>query len=394
MPRTPDALIKPQLLVWARETLGLSVEEAAKKASVAADRLAAWEAGEQRPTIAQLRKLGVIYKRPLAVFYLPEPPKAFRPLSDFRRLPEAEVGQWSPALNLAIRRAHFQRDVALELMRVLEESEPDAPRISATIDDVDRFAAEARALLGVELDAQLGWRDPYQALNGWLRGLENAGLLALQAQRVELEEMRGFSISGPTLPVVVLNGADFPRGRIFTALHEFAHVLLNTAGVCDLHDTPAVRGTDDIEIVCNSIAAAILLPRDTFAGDPAVQAGAPDGRWDDHRLGELADRYSVSREVVLRRLLEFELTTWNFVQAKRRDYVRAYAEARARATPGTPSYYRVKLRDLGHAYVGLALEAYSRDEINASDVSQYLEIKVNKLPELEAEFRRGAVAAV
>lgn len=44
--------------------------------------------------------------------------------------------------------------------------------------------------------------------------------------------------------------------------------------------------------------------------------------------------------------------------------------------------------------MGLALEAYNRDEINASDISQYLEVKVNKLPQLEAEYRRGAAAAV
>lgn len=393
MARTPDALVKPQLLVWARETLGLSVEEAAKKANVAAARLAAWEEGEQRPTIAQLRKLGEIYKRPLAVFYLPEPPKAFRPLSDFRRLPDAQAGRWSPALNLAIRRAHFQRDVALELLRILDEPEPEAPRTEANVDDVELFAAEARSLLGVEIDTQLGWRDPYQALNGWLRGLEDAGLLVLHAQRVEPEEMRGFSISGPALPVIVLNGADFPRGRVFTALHEFAHVLLNTAGVCDLHDVPSARVARDIELVCNSIAAAILLPRDLFMEDSTVRRAPSSGRWADHRLGELADRYSVSHEVVLRRLLEVELTTWEFVQEKRREYRKAYADARAGESRGNPSYYRVKLRDLGHAYVGLALEAYNRDEIHASDVSQYLEIKVNKLPKLEAEFRRGSAAA-
>jgi DNA-binding transcriptional regulator YiaG len=57
MARTPDALVSPELLVWARETLGLSVDDAAKKAAVRAERLASWEDGTDRPTIAQLRKL-------------------------------------------------------------------------------------------------------------------------------------------------------------------------------------------------------------------------------------------------------------------------------------------------------------------------------------------------
>jgi len=214
MARTPDALVSPELLVWARETLGLSVDDAAKKAAVSAERLAAWEDGTDRPTIAQLRKLAEVYKRPLAVFYLPEPPKAFRALSDFRRLPATRAGKWSPALNLAIRRAHFQRDVALELMRLLDEPESEPPNVEAAPADIDRFAAEARQLLDVGIDAQVAWRDPYQALNGWVRAVEDAGALVLHAQRVDLDEMRGFSISGPRLPVVVLNGADFPRGRM------------------------------------------------------------------------------------------------------------------------------------------------------------------------------------
>src|SRR5579875_1398439 len=101
-----------------------------------------------------------------------------------------------------------------------------------------------------------------------------------------------------------------------------------------------------------------------------------------------------SREAVLRRLLELELTTWDFVDEKQREYRKAYAEARAAKSQGRPSYYRVKLRDLGHTYVGLALEAYNRNEINGSDIAQYLEIKVNKLPQLEDEYRRSSAVEV
>jgi hypothetical protein len=40
--------------------------------------LRAWEDGADRPSIAQVRELGEIYKRPLAVFFLPQPPLGFR----------------------------------------------------------------------------------------------------------------------------------------------------------------------------------------------------------------------------------------------------------------------------------------------------------------------------
>jgi transcriptional regulator with XRE-family HTH domain len=79
MPRSIPALVEPALLVWVRKTAGLTTEEAAKKAQTTPAQLAAWEAGVDYPSIPKLRLLGVAYKRPIAVFYLAEPPQDSRP---------------------------------------------------------------------------------------------------------------------------------------------------------------------------------------------------------------------------------------------------------------------------------------------------------------------------
>ena len=80
------ALVDGALLKWARESARFDLESAAKKLGVPAQRLDAWERGELRPTMNQLRKLANTYKRPIAVFYLPEPPTEFQALRDFRVL--------------------------------------------------------------------------------------------------------------------------------------------------------------------------------------------------------------------------------------------------------------------------------------------------------------------
>jgi transcriptional regulator with XRE-family HTH domain len=99
----------PTVLTWARESAGLPVELAAKKAAIPSERLAAWERGEQRPTFAQLRKLSEVYKRPLAIFYLKEPPRGFQPMHDFRRAAERATIPNSPELTMEIRKAHDRR---------------------------------------------------------------------------------------------------------------------------------------------------------------------------------------------------------------------------------------------------------------------------------------------
>src|SRR3989304_1630129 len=79
-----EALVNPDILIWARNSAGLDVETAANKIPVKEDRLTSWEAGSARPTAKQLRKHARAYKRPLSDFFLPNPPRDFQPMHAFR----------------------------------------------------------------------------------------------------------------------------------------------------------------------------------------------------------------------------------------------------------------------------------------------------------------------
>jgi hypothetical protein len=46
----------------------------------------------------------------------------------------------------------------------------------------------------------------------------------------------------------------------------------------------------------------------------------------------------------------------------------------------------MKVRDLGRGFIESALDAYYSRAITGSDLSEYLEIKLNGLPKLEAEL--------
>jgi transcriptional regulator with XRE-family HTH domain len=92
-----DEQINPKMLVWARETAGLSVEEAADKLGLkdmararGVDKLRALEAGQRTPSRAQLLKPAV-YRRPLIAFYLPEPPRREQRGEVFRAITNARA---------------------------------------------------------------------------------------------------------------------------------------------------------------------------------------------------------------------------------------------------------------------------------------------------------------
>ena len=69
-----EARITPAVLQWARERKYISQETAAAVAGISLTDYAAVEAGTKRMTIEQTRRLAEHFGRPLAFFYLPEPP--------------------------------------------------------------------------------------------------------------------------------------------------------------------------------------------------------------------------------------------------------------------------------------------------------------------------------
>jgi Zn-dependent peptidase ImmA (M78 family)/DNA-binding XRE family transcriptional regulator len=380
------ALVKPSVLKWARESLNLPLTDAAKKIGVKVSKLSAWESGTSSPTIGQLRKAAGVYKRPLAVFFLSDPPRDFDALRDFRRLPDPTRATPSPKLNLEIRRAQMRRETALELAAELGIDSSRIQSIRSDLRDSDRLAAEARRVLGVSLAEQCGWRDRYETLHGWIAALERAGILVFQTGAVPLEEVRGFSISADLYPVIVVNAKDSPRGRVFTLIHEFAHVLLNRGGLCDLHTTR--RGStqeEDIEVFCNQVAGAFLLPSTEFLREPIVTGKTARATWEETEIRQLAEKYSVSQEVVLRRLLTLGRISQSFYQQRRQELVEAYRREAERTQGGFMPYHVLKTRDLGRAFIRLVLEAYHTETINSSDVAEMLGVKLKHLPTIEQD---------
>jgi Zn-dependent peptidase ImmA (M78 family)/DNA-binding XRE family transcriptional regulator len=384
------AIVKPELLRWARESSGLALETAAKKAGVKREKLEQWEQGPLMPTLRQLRMLANVYKRPLAVFYLPEPPRTFDAMHDFRRLPGEPTGQKTPELQLEIRRSIQRREVALDLYEAAEGTQPIAFTATGSVsDNPEGLGLRVRELLGIDHEQQIAWQNDYQAFNYWRLSLERLGVLVFQASNVDLNEMRGFSISETYLPTVVVNIKDPPRGRIFTMVHEFVHLMLRKGGVCDLDEGHRSRSEDQaVEVFCNHVAGAALVPRDDLLRDTAVARTTDLEGWSDEQIRGLAQRYRVSRETILRRLLILGKTTERFYSHKREELQLEYETmATSQAAGFAPPHLRA-LSNAGPFFARLVVDSYNREQITSSDVSDYLEIRIKHLPKIEQELLR------
>lgn len=376
--------VDPSLVRWARESAGLSVQAAAKKVGVKAGKFELWETAgvPDRPTATQLERLADAVKRPVATFFLPEPP-AEPPLpADFRKPPTAKPpAALSYAARLAIRRAQRLQAIFADLSVDAGEK---VPRIEVSRKRPAAEAARAaREILGISTERQAKWRDAEVALKEWRSRLEELGLLVFQLAMPK-EEVNGFSLSD-TAPAIVVNKKDHHSRRCFTLFHEWAHLLLGEPGLCFVEEGRA-EGTDEsVEVYCNAFAGSLLVPMDALR---RLDALSPDLRGSlEEAVEEGVRRFAVSRYVILRRLLTGNIINQESYRrlAAKWDRARQEQEKKPRAKQkGGPAPHVKTVSELGPGFVSRVLRAHERGLVSDLEIADYFALKLRHLEKVEA----------
>ncbi len=399
MPTRIDALVNSKMLLWARKKCGLDSIGAAKRIGVKPEHLEAWEKGESCPTINQAMKMAEVYRRPLSLFYLDEPPKDFSvSMTDFRRLPDISLGVFSPGLIWEKRQAEIRREIMIDLAENDEHGIFHYLNSVSTRDDHEDVANKIRKWAGIDWNVQSKWNNYSDAFNAWKTAFERLNVLVFQTSHIGItftpEEARGFSIGDKRFPVIVVNSGDAFGARIFTLLHEFTHLLLNTGGICDCEEYSNTQTPEQsIEIFCNHVAGATLVPASLLSSHSIVQRHGRYQDWDDEEIYNLSLELSVSEEVIVRRLLILGLTSPEFYELKRRDYIRRwmeYKEKRRATQTGMAPYHYLMLRKNGRPYTRQVFSAYYDAKLTLSDVADYLGVKIKHLRDIEHDAFVGA----
>lgn len=372
--------INPALLVWARQRAGLSLDAAAQKFK----RIADWEAGVSAPTYPQLEALSDTLKVPIAVFFFPEPPDVPPIQETFRTLPAAELDRLPSRVRMLMRKAKAMQINLTELTqgrnpaeRLITRDLQFAPNV-----DIAEMATAVRQYIGVSVQKQQEWHNDDAALKEWRTALLNVGVFVFK-DAFRADDFSGFCLYDEEFPIIYVNNSSTKTRQIFTYFHELAHLIFHTSGIDKIRDRYIDRLVGDarqIEVICNSFAAQLLLPEDAFqramAGRPATEATAE----------ALATQFHVSREVIFRRLLDQGRVTEGQYE---RAVERWNAQRQVERAPGVNPYW-TKLAYLGREYVALALSQYHQNRINEEQLADFLDTKPRHLGALEEYFSRGA----
>ncbi len=378
--RSIEVSLEPKLLVWARDTMGMKRSDVSSKLKVSLRTVQDWESGNSKPTLPQAEKLARIYKRSLATFFLPEPPKELPRPQDFRTIFGKKKNEFSPKILLVIRRARRLQSLASELSQTgghdLSLKLPNA----TLYENPEELAAKLRNQLAVSAETQTTrWKNEREALEGWKSVVEALGILVLQIG-MPMEEARGFSLMGEGIPVVVLNARDSVRAQIFSLFHECAHLMLNNYGVCDMKEGKHISSDiNQLEQFCNHFAGALIIPRSLLRNHPSVALLKTNSRVSDDVLAELSSYFKVSQEAILRRLVIIGKASRELYEAKRAQWMREYKNQQG----GRSNPPKKCIRENGLTFVSLVLDAFREDRITYKDVADYLTIRTKHLPRIE-----------
>ncbi len=389
------AFITPNVLKWARESARMTEEAAAAKIQrLTVEKLKEWEDGTSQPTIRQAQLLAKAYKRPFALLFLPEVPRDFQPLQDFRKSGSKELTTSSIFIIREIQQKQaWISDVYSENN---EEKLPFVGRYS--LNSNPRLVAnDILSTLGIN-PAKYKTDHP---IREWINAAESNGIFVSRTSfihskmKLDSEELQGFAIADPFAPFVFVNSDDWNAPQLFTLVHELAHIWIAATGISNGIEPEIVnRGKfNPIELFCNEVAANALIPSEIILN---VDRGLFRN---SQEIFKTAKNLGVSSFAFLVRALNLQLVSNSEYNALKRlaelDYQaflnreaekKAGSKLKQKEKPGGPNPYLLKLNKNSRLFTQVVLDALRSGFVQPTQASYLLGTLSINFHKLEAQM--------
>ena len=398
--------VNPNILVWARETAGLGVDDAAKKLqltdsakSTAVEKLNALENGENQPTKNQLNNMSKVYNRPLLVFYMAEPPAKRSQGIDFRQNADARSVREDAILNALLRNIIARQETVRSLLEDDDDFTPPNFVQSITMEQgAEHAVGEISRILDFDPLAKRP-SDPIILFKQLRAKVEAIGVFVLVLgdprslnNTIPSKVFRGFAIADRIAPFIVINPDDAKSARAFTLIHELTHILLGQTGVSGVAsaDNPTTNNSR-VERFCNDVAGKFLLPEQVLSQD-TQDFSQFDIDATMKVVEAIAKEWSVSEPMVAYRLSRtgyLDKDTYKELCAE--FYARLQAKRdrdrdKKEDTDGGPRHYVLKRSRLGDALIKLVYQNIRNNTLSHTKAAIVLGGKLSTVEPLLKHF--------
>lgn len=388
--------INSEILVWARETAGYDLPEAAKKLGLAdsktatrEEKLAMYERGTKNPSRSLLLKMSLQYRRPLLTFYLESPPIRADRGQDFRTLHRAIDPSENAIVDALVRRIKARQEVLKEALTSEQDSEPLSFVGSYSLEQgIDGLVESIRSASSFDLKVYRSKRTQEEAFHYLRERIETIGIFSVLVgnlgshhTKLSADVFRGFAIADPIAPFVVINNQDAKAAWPITLLHEVAHLWLGQTGISGTSTERAV------ERFCDKVASEILVPEKEIESEisiSALESFDSAARY----ISNFASQRKVSSTLISYRLFEKGHINEGMFRKLSKHFYEIWIENKERekrkskeSTSG-PSYYVIKRMHNGRALMGASERLMRSGELSTTQAAIVLGVRALKVGNL------------
>lgn len=372
--------INTDRIEWCCAERGTTLDGVAGATGISASTLHRVMGGEGGLTFRQLQSLAAYFHRGVLFFLEPGRVNEHRVYTPRFRTLTSQKPELSTKVKDLIEQAEWSREIYLHLQDELGVADTAFSPPDFAPDDYQAAAHEVRRWLGLRTNNDF---ETYR------EAVESRGILVLRSmgyagawQFPKDSQVAGFSLYFERCPVIVVRKQDFEARQVFTLFHELAHLILHKDSFID--DEDDLSNYQGRERDSNRFAGRVLVPRaflDQIDDNHRPRSASSYDDW----LKEYRDRWGVSGEVILRRLMD----------AKRIDVdqYEAYRNWRGQIRPQPPSKaprvyrHREPIHIFGKSFVRSVFDALHAKRITLAKASSYLDnLRVSDLHELEAHL--------
>lgn len=295
--------IQPEIISWA---LRQTREE--KLGDKLMNNITQWLNGTKTPTFSQIEEFSRKSNIPLGYFFLQTPPEEQIKLLEYRTVDSIQFANPSRDLIDTIHEMERIQDWMRDYRQELGFDTLPIVGCVKSVKDIDIIVDRIRKDLGLDHNWYENCRDARDAFNYIRERLNICGVVVMMKgvvgsnthRALDVNEFRAFAMLDEWAPLIFINAVDSLGARIFSLLHEAAHIW---SGEDDLFNDRKGRvdGVSAMEVICNAVAAELLVPKSIFLNK--WNAGRSDGDL-SATITELAKYFCCGENVIARKALD------------------------------------------------------------------------------------------
>ena len=324
------------------------------------------------------------------ILFLPEPPKDFHPLQDFRKKGSNAL---STSSIFIIREIQQKQAWISEDIKNYNETKLDFVG-KFTIKDNPKVVAK-HILTTLKINPfNYTTNNP---MKEWILKAESEGIFVSRTSFIHtrlplnIEEIQGFAIADNYAPFIFVNSADWLSPQLFTLIHELAHIWIGQSSISNFIDSELKERNKyhPVELFCNEVAANALIPEEFILNLPKNVFNFSE------EVFNISKKLGVSSFSFIVRALNLEIITQHkYLSLKKESDIafqaflkkEAEKKIKQKKNKGGPSPYLLRLNRNSRLFTQIVLDGFYGGRIEPNLASNLLNVKSNKFRKLEDRF--------